>query len=491
MKILFYNNISNFDLQEIHKLKKIRFFSLQTLYIKDEYYKTFVTKDDIIKIKIFQKSLLSFFLYKLSNIDKILYLSCKTLVKKSLLSLWEIKLENKLFLILKDISFNKDYNKNINLKELFFINDGALLLNIEYWNKEKLYKKIKNDFKLCKKFNQLNQDMLKMLAITKTIRYNSKEIIQYDKDYLELNREKVSTIIHFLRNGTNKYNHNNIYIKEFFKYFSILNDINNATLTIPIVLSSDNKYASYLYTTMISILENGYKNTYYNFYLLVPHTFSKKNENKILEINNKYKCYINFIYFKNVFENIIMKIPHITLTTYYRLLIGEYLPKEIEKCIYLDVDICVLKDLSELFLIEMKNNYIAGVVAAGYYFNEKENCERLNLPSMRQYVNAGMLVMNLKQIRKDNMTLKFLELSKKNYTSQDQDVLNVACYGKIITLPPKFNAMIYRLKENSSLLRDLYKEEDIIEANNSPYIIHYAGKEKPWNSKEYICKNII
>ena len=60
MKILFYNNISNFDLQEIHKLKKIRFFSLQTLYIKDEYYKTFVTKDDIIKIKIFQKSLLSF-----------------------------------------------------------------------------------------------------------------------------------------------------------------------------------------------------------------------------------------------------------------------------------------------------------------------------------------------------------------------------------------------------------------------------------------------
>ena len=108
-----------------------------------------------------------------------------------------------------------------------------------------------------------------------------------------------------------------------------------------------------------------------------------------------------------------MKIPHINLTTYYRLLIGEYLPKEIEKCIYLDVDICVLKDLSELFLIEMKNNYIAGVVAAGYYFNEKENCERLNLPSMRQYVNAGMLVMNLKQIRKDNMTLKFLELSKK------------------------------------------------------------------------------
>ena len=82
-------------------------------------------------------------------------------MEKSLLSLWEIKLENKLFLILKDISFNKDYNKNINLKELFFINDGALLLNIEYWNKEKLYKKIKNDFKLLQKIQSIKSRHIK------------------------------------------------------------------------------------------------------------------------------------------------------------------------------------------------------------------------------------------------------------------------------------------------------------------------------------------
>ena len=80
------------------------------------------------------------------------------------------------------------------------------------------------------------------------------------------------------------------------------------------------------------------------------------------------------------------------------------------------------------------------------------------------------------------MTKKFKDLSKRNYQSQDQDVLNVACYGKIITLPPKFNAMVVRLRENNPLLKNLYSEIEINEANKYPHIIHYADERKPWNS---------
>ena len=93
-----------------------------------------------------------------------------------------------------------------------------------------------------------------------------------------------------------------------------------------------------------------------------------------------------------------------------------------------------------------------------------------------------MLLININKIRKDNITEKFIELSKKNYESQAQDVLNVACYGKILTLPPKYNAMVYRLQENNPLLKDLYSEEDIIEANTDPLIIHYSNTNKPWKN---------
>ena len=201
-----------------------------------------------------------------------------------------------------------------------------------------------------------------------------------------------------------------------------------------------------------------------------------------MTLKEKYKCNIHFIHIKNEFANAPIHVSYNKSPTYYRLLAGILLPKEYNKCIYLDVDICVCKDLSELFNIDLKDNYIAGVVAPGYYFFEDKNCKRLNLSSMKQYVNAGMLIMNLKKIREDNMTEKFIELLKKNYTDRDQDVLNVACYGKILTLPPKYNLLVQRIKENSPLLKNIYKEKDILEAKISPNIVHYCFAKKPWNS---------
>ena len=66
---------------------------------------------------------------------------------------------------------------------------------------------------------------------------------------------------------------------------------------------------------------------------------------------------------------------------------------------------------------------------------------------MNQYIDIGVLLMNLKQIRMDNMTQKFIELSKNNYDYKEQDVLNVACFGKILTLPPKYNLMTKSFKQ--------------------------------------------
>ena len=275
---------------------------------------------------------------------------------------------------------------------------------------------------------------------------------------------------------------NNLFMKKFLKYKNSLNEIKEFLFRIPIALSSDNKYAPLMYISMTSILKNGNKNTFYEFFLLVPQNFSKKFERTIIALNDQYKCSIKFIYIKNEFEKITMKIPHITLTTYYRLLFGELLPADLEKCIYLDVDICVCKDLSDLYNIDLKNKYIAGVISPTYYYSQKRNCKRLNLPTMKNYINAGMMLINLNQIRKNNMTEKFIELSKKNYSSQDQDVINVACFRKIKIIPPKYNAQIMRLYDNNPLLEELYNKQDIIEAKNSPYIIHYSTEKKPWNS---------
>jgi lipopolysaccharide biosynthesis glycosyltransferase len=487
--ILLYNKISQFDLQRINELKEIRSFTLLSLYVSDELFIDFPLTDWTGK-ELWYKYILA---DKFSDLDKILYLDCHTIIRKSLLPLWEINMNNKLIAAVEDISFSRDKAKKANLKDNFYFNTGVLLINIKEWKKEGLFKKAVNYIKKNSKIFDPETTVLNIITDMKKIplnpEYNYMEECwidnncQYSIEYLKLYKKKISTIFHYKGSQFKKQNCNSLFMNDYLKYESLLNNLKNTFLTIPIVLSSDDEYTLYMYTTMISILENKNKNTYYAFYLLVPSNFLKSNINKILSIADKYKCFITFINMdEKIFKYINMNIPHITVPTYYRLLIGDLLPNEIDKCIYLDSDICVCKDLSELFNIDIKENYIAGVVSPIYFFSEKKHCKRLNLPSMKQYVNAGMLIMNLKQIRKDNMTRKFIDLSKKNYDSQDQDVLNVACYGKILTLPPKYNAQVLRLKENNPLLRELYREEDIIEAKNSPFIIHYSNKKKPWNS---------
>ena len=491
--IILYNDICQEDLEKVNKLKKIRLFTLYNLHVSDSQFKDFPFSF-IRKEKTWYRYMLA---DKFPNFERILYLDCNTIIRKSLLPLWELNMNNELIAGVEDIFFSKDKAKNLGLKDNIFFNFDILLLNTKLWRKEKFYNQIVNYIKKKKFIIDNDHCFLNILADQRKIllnpEYNYIEIngnndynCQYDKDYLIEYKKKNPTIVNYfyIRKYISK--KNNSYINEFSKYyFSILNVIYQ---TVPIVLSSDEWYAPFMYTAILSILKNGY--SFYSFFILASQNFPKKYKIDILKLKKKYKkCSFHFIYMKKEFNDITMKIPHITLPTYYRLLIGDLLPKEFDKCIYLDVDICVRKDLSDFFNVKLGDHYLAGVVSASYFYNEKKNCKRLNLPSMKKYLNVGVLLMNLKQIRKDNMTKKFKELAKRNFTSQDQDVLNVACYGRILTLEPKYNAQVKTLKENNPLLRKLFKEREIMEAKNEPYIIHYSNKEKPWNSLEMYMGN--
>ena len=482
--ILLYKNITQKEIIKINELKEIRNFTYQLLYISDEKFNNYTLHNLVDKETWFRCILAD----KFPNIDKILYIDSDTIIMKSLSPLWEINLNNNLIAAVEDISKSKDNAKKENLKDNLYVNIGVLLINTKKWREINFLDKIYNYIKINKNEYFDFQKVINILADNHKIRLNPefnymkislrKSDCQYDLAYLESYKKNEPTIVHYKgikpKNNKNK----NIYRKEFSKYYNMSKNLKNSHITIPIVLSSDDEYAPFMYTTILSILENAYKTTFYVFFLLVPSNFSNSYQNLIQKLNDNYKCYIHFIFIEHAFEKIVRKIPRIAIPTFYRLIIADVIPEEFDKCIYLDVDVCVCKDLSELFNIDLKDNYIAGVVAAGHYFLEQKHVKRLNIPSLDTYVNAGMLLMNLKEIRKDNITTKFMHLSKRNYAAQDQDIINIACIGRILTLPPKYNAMTIRLEEDSPL----YSQKEINEAKKSPHIIHYADTRKPWNS---------
>lgn len=264
---------------------------------------------------------------------------------------------------------------------------------------------------------------------------------------------------------------------------------------IPIVLAADNNYAMPMLVTIASLLQTAKPNTTYNFNLLVSGDFSEANKKKIRRVCEQHKKYkLDFINMNDAYKDAHLQIAHITTATYYRLELPSLLPN-INKCIYLDVDLIAKKDLSALFRINIDDKYLAGVRAAGYYQSQEKieyHRERLGLEEFDPYLNAGVLMMNLAKMRKDGMEKVFADLVEKEWSSQDQDILNIACHDKIRVIDFKYNVMTkYPLKNDRAYtkrfsLKKSYSKKEWNSGRKNPTIIHYADKRKPWKDLESI-----
>lgn len=257
------------------------------------------------------------------------------------------------------------------------------------------------------------------------------------------------------------------------------------THKIPIVLAADENYAMPLSVTMTSILANAKKNTFYEFLIITPEEFSNVPQKKIMQLAEMYpKCTIRFVPVKGYFENVKIKTEHLSKVAFYRLLSANLFP-EYSKVLYLDVDLIAEEDLSILFRLSVDDYFIAGVKAAGYYYPEdwaKKHSIEIGVP-IDQYINSGVLLMDLNKFRKENLTDRLIELSENDYSSEDQDVLNIACYNQIKHLHMKYNVMTKYLEEGSFEQQNMHRvfPKDIItESMRQPVIVHYANKIKPW-----------
>lgn len=257
----------------------------------------------------------------------------------------------------------------------------------------------------------------------------------------------------------------------FFLFTVIITVRNDGQKKIPIVMSTEKNFVRPTVVAMISLFENANPTTLYQVTILIPDNF--KNESKINfePLKNRYKnCVIEVTDMGEKFKW--LETERFPPSAYYRLLIAGILGDE-KKCIYLDGDVLVRDDLSEMYDMNMSKHYIAGVWSGPL----KKDYERLiGIPDSKHYVCSGVLILNLESIRKDGIEKKFLnylvtksvDIKSLRIRCPDQDVLNFVCYGKILCLPVKFGFLIN--------LMDANKAKD-------PVIIHFAGRGgKPWKS---------
>lgn len=237
---------------------------------------------------------------------------------------------------------------------------------------------------------------------------------------------------------------------------------------IPIVFSTDHNYVIPAGVTILSLLEHADGESYDIFILAAQDV--DDNDKMLLRqqvetVSPSSK--ISFLSMGDSFDGC-YEIRGISKAAYYRLLIPWLIP-QYDKIIYSDVDIIFQNNLREAYDLDLTGFYLAGVSTPGAKAKSFEKYIKSLQSEVSHYINSGFLVINAASQRKSELNNRFLELSKNNYTYQDQDIINIACDGKILPLTDKWNVIPFYCNDNHLAYKML----------NTGGVIHYAGA-KPW-----------
>ena len=164
-----------------------------------------------------------------------------------------------------------------------------------------------------------------------------------------------------------------------------------------------------------------------------------------------------------------MRCDQFTLTIFFRLFIPAMFP-EYDKAIYVDSDVVFTEDAAKLFDIDIGSALIGACRDLSIADNPPlvaytENAVGVN---KEEYINSGVLLMNLRALRDAKLEERFLDLLETYHfdsVAPDQDYLNAMCRGRIFYLDPAWDAM-----PNPSR-----------PPLESPNLIHYNLFSKPWH----------
>lgn len=263
---------------------------------------------------------------------------------------------------------------------------------------------------------------------------------------------------------------------------------------IPIVLAANDAFVPYLSTMLESILKHTNPSRGYDI-IVLHRDITVENQHRMKQQATAYShCSIRFANVQSYFDSLHLFVnQHLSIETYYRLVVQDLMP-EYEKVLYLDSDMVVERDVAELYDLDIgdamlgaaKDIDIAGQVKTSPDMRAYV-MKQIGLENPFQYFQAGVLILNLKAFRKNTTVHELLKIaSEKEWKCHDQDVLNHVCRGSVYYIPQKWNVVMNWKEKTRSREAFLKKAPaklyfEWLEARKQPFIVHFAGYQKPWN----------
>lgn len=237
---------------------------------------------------------------------------------------------------------------------------------------------------------------------------------------------------------------------------------------IPIFFSTDDNYLPYLDVAIASLIANA--STEHAYRLIVLNTGLDPEGVALVKRRERTGVTIEFVDISKRIEGIrsrFRNVYHFSVVTYYRLFIASLFP-QYDKIVYLDCDLVVRGDIAKLYEIDLGDNILGAArdrLVSGTAEFRAYAAQAVGVDPDR-YVNAGVLLINLKAFRENDIEGRFVRLITEHdfdLLDPDQAYLNFLCRDKILPLPSGWNAV------PMTLPADVPKD-----------IVHYALYKKPW-----------
>jgi len=241
---------------------------------------------------------------------------------------------------------------------------------------------------------------------------------------------------------------------------------------ISLVVASDNHYAILLAALIKSIEVNHKTHEKVDFYVL-DDGISARNRRRLESTINPEVTSLFWLKTNSIIPpDITIPIDHTAFpfTTYYRLFAPHAISEDVKKVIYLDVDMIVLEDISKLWYTDIDDKLFAAVqdwqLTVSCSWGGIPNYKELAIPAETKYFNAGLMVMDTKKWRDEEVTsrvIKFMHNNINHINFADQYGLNAVLYNQWYQLDPKWNWFA-------------------IFENKEPYLIHYTDIKPTFKS---------
>lgn len=263
---------------------------------------------------------------------------------------------------------------------------------------------------------------------------------------------------------------------------------------IELVLASDENFVMPLAVTLFSVVKNLKPSRKLRITIL-DGGIGESSQVKLVQLIQSVKKTVE-IHFKKVdYSNIkdLFTTKWLNFSTYYRLFIPEVLPETVTKAIYLDCDIIVNRCIGELWDVELGDQVLGAVdlMGVGMVSDSSglpEIYQELGLEPKTPMFNAGILLINLRQWREENISVRVFEFTRRfsaYLRYADQDGLNAVLAGNWKRLDPRWNVQLGAIYNYGAWPESAHKVTYRAWASTSvtdAFIWHFVSHRKPWNA---------